>query len=311
MKIAIAYIPVVHQGYLNFIQKVKPDVLYVLGEEFYNDFRPIEKDIRKLSSAVIREQLVVSNTGVPEIMVLTKKNLSFWNEHSEVIESGRDPIVPSLTPLPAFNDVALRARQGNNKVTQFILPNEDISHLFAEQYLVNQEVEFIDFFLRWDSQASLKQRELKNKYLADTENFEHQMLGFAYTEAEKSSDFWRQVGAVVVKNRQILLSTHNFHVPSLHTLYANGDPRGNFKKGIHIELSTALHAEAALIAAAAKQGICLLDSEIYVTTFPCPNCAKLIAYSGIKKLYFAEGYSMLDGEEIMRSEGVEIVKINV
>lgn len=277
MKIVISYIPVLHQGYLDFIHKVKPDALYILGEEFYQDFRPIEKDIRKLKPQVICEQLKVSDIKTEKIEVLTNAELATIDSSSKA---------------------------------HFILPSEDISRLFAEKYLANQDVEFIDFFLRWDTEASLKQKEIKEKYLADLESFESQMLGLAYAEAEKSSDLWRQVGAVIVKDKEIVLKTYNTHLPSLHTPYFNGDPRGNFKKGIHIELSTALHAEAALIAAAAKQGLSLQDTEIYVTTFPCPNCAKLIAHSGIKKLYFAEGYSMLDGEEILKAEGVEIVQVS-
>ena len=45
---------------------------------------------------------------------------------------------------------------------------------------------------------------------------------------------------------------------------------------------------------------------MYVTVFPCPPCAKLIAYSGIKRLYCGGGYAVLDGEEVLKSNGVEI-----
>ena len=46
-----------------------------------------------------------------------------------------------------------------------------------------------------------------------------------------------------------------------------------------------------------------------VTDFPCPPCAKLVAYSGIKKLFYLKGYAMLDGERILKDAGVEIIKI--
>ena len=74
-----------------------------------------------------------------------------------------------------------------------------------------------------------------------------------------------------------------------------------------MELSTALHAEAGLIVEAAKKGISLEGATLYVTTFPCPNCAKLVAASGIKKLIYQDGYSVLDGEELLRSAGLIIV----
>lgn len=297
MNIAIAYIPVVHQGYLDFFTKVKPDILYVLGEEFFADFRPIEKDIRKLSPTVICQQLLVSDTGISDIRVLTQQSLS------DVIRHTSNSIQSSMT----FDVSRLRTEVGHT----FVLPSEDISRLFAEKYLADQNVEFIDFFLRWDTEASLKQREIKEKLLLDTTSFEKQILGQAYEEAEKSSDLWRQVGAVIVKDKKVLLHTHNHHLPTDHSPYTNGDPRGNFKKGNYIELSTAMHAEAGLIATAAKQGLSLEGCDLFVTTFPCPPCAKQVAYSGIKRLYYTGEYSMLDGEEVLKDQGVELIQVTI
>jgi dCMP deaminase len=45
---------------------------------------------------------------------------------------------------------------------------------------------------------------------------------------------------------------------------------------------------------------------LYVTVFPCPPCAKLIAYSGIKNVYCGGGYGVLDGEDILKSRGVKV-----
>ena len=47
---------------------------------------------------------------------------------------------------------------------------------------------------------------------------------------------------------------------------------------------------------------------MYVTDFPCPPCARLIAAAGISRLYFRDGYAVLDGEEILRAAGVDILQ---
>jgi len=60
---------------------------------------------------------------------------------------------------------------------------------------------------------------------------------------------------------------------------------------------------------AAKQGISLNGTILYVTHFPCPACAKSIALSGIKKVIYSRGSSVFDGSRVMRSKGVELVKI--
>lgn len=87
-----------------------------------------------------------------------------------------------------------------------------------------------------------------------------------------------------------------------------GDPRAIFNKGVHIELSSYLHAEAHVIAEAARRGIATEGADLYVTTFPCPVCAKLLAATGIARLYYRDGYSVLDGEEVLLGAGIEIVQ---
>jgi len=68
---------------------------------------------------------------------------------------------------------------------------------------------------------------------------------------------------------------------------------------------------AMLIAEAAKRGISLEGTNLYVTDFPCPPCAKLIARSGITRLYFSRGYAVLDGESTLKNKGVELVFVDV
>jgi len=53
----------------------------------------------------------------------------------------------------------------------------------------------------------------------------------------------------------------------------------------------------------------LEDAYLYVTTFPCPVCAKSIAEAGIQKLYYSQGYSLLDAEDVLRAYGVKIVLV--
>jgi dCMP deaminase len=135
------------------------------------------------------------------------------------------------------------------------------------------------------------------------------MIALADEEAEKSSDWWRRVGSVIIKNEKIIIAAHNEHLPSQHSPYVNGDPRNNFHKGVHLELGTSIHSEAGAISQAAKDGLSLDGAEIYVSTFPCPPCAKLIACSGIRKVYYRVGYGVLDGESILKQYGVEIIKV--
>ncbi len=48
---------------------------------------------------------------------------------------------------------------------------------------------------------------------------------------------------------------------------------------------------------------------MYVTDFPCPPCAKLIAAAGVERVYFRDGYAVLDGEDVLREAGVELLRV--
>ena len=97
-----------------------------------------------------------------------------------------------------------------------------------------------------------------------------------------SKDKNRKVGAVIVDNDNIVLS-----------MGYNGIPRGcddsvesrydRPTKYLYTE-----HAERNAIYHAARHGVSLKDCRIYVTLFPCADCARAIIQSGITKIIAPE-----------------------
>ena len=61
---------------------------------------------------------------------------------------------------------------------------------------------------------------------------------------------------------------------------------------------TAVHAEMSAILNASGRD--LRDKVLYTTTFPCSQCARQIAYVGIKKVVYVEPYPDPDSETFMR-----------
>ncbi|MFH1611859.1 MAG: deaminase [bacterium] len=191
-----------------------------------------------------------------------------------------------------------------------IMPDEEECREVAEKYLSNCEIEFDNsIFLRWDRKKVLKKDKVTCDRIISFDGLAANVLSFAEKESKKASNWWRQVGAAIVKDGQIILSAYNQHVPHQRVQCFEGDVRGLFKRGLHIDLSTDFHAEAQLVAMAAKEGISLKRTDLYVMTFPCPPCAKIVAYSGIKRCFFNSGYAMLDGERILKDQGVEIILV--
>ena len=71
-----------------------------------------------------------------------------------------------------------------------------------------------------------------------------------------------------------------------------------------------VHAEQSAIAFAAKRGVALEDSILYVTLSPCVSCAMLIINSGIRKVVYAEEYRDISGINTLIQAGIEVVQWN-
>lgn len=71
-----------------------------------------------------------------------------------------------------------------------------------------------------------------------------------------------------------------------------------------------VHAEVNTISYCAKEGISLKNSILYVTHFPCINCAKTIISSGIKKIYYKNDYRVDEyALELFNFNGIILEKI--
>jgi len=271
-KILILHIPVIHKGYLDFFKKIEREVssVYLIDEKLQEELSEIKRDIASIDSKVIKELL--NKMGFQNVLILSKKNI--------------------------------RKIKGE----RIILIQDEISRSLYNKYLKGKKVEWKSVFLRWDKKRVLA--EIPARDISSSKKpFDLRMMREVYKESEKSSDWWRQIGAVLVKGGKVVLRSYNIGTPNDNTPYQLGSIRDFFKAGERQELSPTIHAEQVIISEAAKKGIKLLGASLYMTHYPCPLCAKLIAYSGIKKIYFSEGASNLDGKMIMELSGVKTFHI--
>ena len=274
----ILYMPAVHQGYVNYLGERNGEV-GILDEALVGEVPRLDRDIRAMGSELV-VQLV--RVVVPErhIILVTLDNLDEFLSCQHL-------------------DQALN------------LPNEDVSHTFVEHHVpTDYEISYHPTFLRWDKRISTAE----SLVFADrvtSDPFDRALMRIAEEEARLSRDWWRQVGAIIYsEKRKLLLQGHNHPVVAEnYTLETLGDPRSNFDAGQNIDLQKNIHAEVGVIAEAARRGIALKGADLFVTTFPCPVCAKSVAEAGIKRVYFKDGYSLLDAMDIFKTKGIEVIQV--
>ena len=109
-------------------------------------------------------------------------------------------------------------------------------------------------------------------------------MNIAREVATRSTCDRKHVGAVIVREKTILSTGCNGSIKGL----PHCDEVGCEMVDGHCVRTT--HAEANAIVQAAKNGIQINQSEIYVTASPCYDCFKLIANAGINVIYYDEFY---------------------
>ena len=117
-------------------------------------------------------------------------------------------------------------------------------------------------------------------------SWDEYFMGIAALAAKRSKDPNTQVGACIVSTDDVILSTGY-----------NGMPKGcsddEFpwgREGAETKYPFVVHSELNAILNACGRD--LRGSRIYVTLFPCNECAKSIIQSGIKEvLYLSDKYA--------------------
>jgi dCMP deaminase len=139
-------------------------------------------------------------------------------------------------------------------------------------------------------------------------------MEIAHHLAKRSTCFRRSVGAVIVKDKHLLATGYNgvprglthcihtgcirmgnpnlelFEVKSVDEIRSFFSQHHEIPSGQFHELCTGVHAEENAIIQAAYFGVSIRDSDVYTTTFPCVNCAKIMINARIRRVIYQSDY---------------------
>jgi dCMP deaminase len=143
-------------------------------------------------------------------------------------------------------------------------------------------------------------------------SWDEYFMGIAKLTSERSTCLRRKVGAVIVRDKQVVATGYNGAPKGI----AHCDEKGGCLReklgvpsGERHELCRALHAEQNAIIQAATSGQSIEGSTIYITHQPCVICAKMIINAGIRKIIVEEGYPDELAVEILDEAGLKIVSM--
>lgn len=152
----------------------------------------------------------------------------------------------------------------------------------------------------------------------------------AYQFAKLSYANRRKVGCVIVKDNQVISfgyngMPHGFdnQCEEIETIYYenpdtaleliedHGFTCDNGCCTVDRTRREVLHAESNAIMKVAKSTMSCEGADLYTTTCPCFECAKLIIQAGISKVYYTEDYRDMSGVNLLHTAGISVEQVNV
>ena len=134
-------------------------------------------------------------------------------------------------------------------------------------------------------------------------SWEQYCMNIAKEVATRSTGHRKHIGAVIVRDKNILATGYNGSIRGL----AHCDDAGHEMENDHCVRT--IHAEANAIVQSARNGVRIENSEIYVTASPCYDCFKMIANAGISTIYYAEFYRDDRIKEHASELGIDLIHL--
>lgn len=126
----------------------------------------------------------------------------------------------------------------------------------------------------------------------------HYFMDVASLTADLSYCKELKVGAVAVRDKRIICTGFNGTLPGADNCCEE------CVGGVVRTKDDTEHAERNLIGHAAKHGIALLNSDLYVTHAPCVVCARAIIIAGFASVSYRHEYKSNAGIELLKTHNI-------
>lgn len=133
----------------------------------------------------------------------------------------------------------------------------------------------------------------------------------AYEQAEKSACSRTKVGVVFVKDGEIIARGYNNTTGGIRDCRDIGCIRDemHIPSGERREVCRAICAEQLAVSEAARNGVLLDGSTVYVTSYPCHICSKLMVSAGVKEIVYDKEYKDELSTLFLQEAGIPIRKL--
>jgi dCMP deaminase len=146
--------------------------------------------------------------------------------------------------------------------------------------------------------------------MSDRKSWHTYFMKIAAIVAERATCSRAKIGAVIVKDKNIIATGYNGS-PAGHPhctdvgclVYVSRNPDGEEEENCF----RTIHAEINAIAQAAKHGVSIDNADIYITASPCYHCLKTLVNCGIKTIYYSKPYKIEKVRQLLEHSHIEMI----
>jgi dCMP deaminase len=133
-------------------------------------------------------------------------------------------------------------------------------------------------------------------------------LKIASVVAERSTCLRHHIGAVAVKEKQVISTGYNGAASGLTDCLTLGCLRNanNIPSGEKHEICRGIHAEQNVIIQSALHGVSMEGCTIYCTHTPCVLCAKMIVNARVKRFVSYGKYNDNSFENLFKEANISV-----
>lgn len=140
-------------------------------------------------------------------------------------------------------------------------------------------------------------------------SWEQYFMDIARLVSTRSTCLRRQVGAVLVRSRQVISTGYNGAPSGVSHCSERGCLRQQLgiPSGERHEVCRGTHGEQNAIAQAARFGTATDGSTLYCTHLPCLQCVKVLINAGVREVIYCGHYPDPLAQELLAEAGVTVM----
>jgi dCMP deaminase len=140
--------------------------------------------------------------------------------------------------------------------------------------------------------------------MASKQETDNLYMQIAESYAGISKAIRKQVGACLITPQGCILGGTNGTARGSDNACEKVLPNGELET-----LPETIHAELNCVLRAAREGVSILGSTVYVSLSPCKPCAAMLIQAGVKRIVYKEAYRCKDGIQYLQDNNVLVEQL--